>query len=834
MSSNLWFLHRRQHQAIDAFWDTVVERSPAEPIRPERVDAASAGTIRRLHALAPQPAPSLAFADRLLAELTATIPETGQAAPAPPHTDTNGETIMTTATIAAPSPPKWFPTLPEYRKTRRWAIAQLAAAALLIAALLGGYFWFEGRNDQPAVVVQPATPEPTPGSGWTQGKGNAARTGVGNAGPTGQPIELWRFQAGGPCMLGAVVVDQTIYAECGELYALDALDGSEIWRFTADGPISGGLSTAGDLVYVIDSVSVLYAVDRTTGSEVWRFGSPVFGSPAIEDGLFVTGSPDGMLVGIDAQTGAERWRYQVTDSGETNTPAIANGVVYVGSTVGGLVAVDAETGELRWRVDTPEGGTGTPAVADNVVFIGSFAPDGSSAHFAFDAETGEMLWNQTLQYGTVSIQDGVGYGVNQNDQVSNVIAFDTSDGSELWRTAFTPTNRPIAVAGDVVYVPNDGEQLVYALDAATGRELWQFEVDGPMNASVAVTDGRLYAATTTGSMYAIGGTGESIIAAPGSQASPPATPLAQAEASPIAVSSPGASIANPVELVWTVQGGDGGFDNPARMAIDSQGRIWVTDSGNSRFQIYDTDGNFIETWGAQGSGNGQFQLRRANGDGLGEIDFAPDGSFYVLDPGNVRVQKFDADRNFVTSWGEFGSDPGQFGSPITLALALDGTIWVGDDIRQEYQQFSADGEFLASFSPPNGAEVGALLAVTPSGNLIGSTFPANDILEYDSNGDYLRTIAGAGNGEGQFKGQPPQIAFGESGTMFFTETPEGGRVQLFGQDGTFLAGWGEEGQFPAGIVVDKDGDLYVTDYLANTLSKYRLLPPLVPEATPTV
>ena len=92
MSSNLWFLHRRQHKAIDAFWDAVVERSPAEPIRPETVDAASAGTIRRLHALAPKPAPSLAFADRLLAELTATIPETGQAAPAPSQTDTNGET----------------------------------------------------------------------------------------------------------------------------------------------------------------------------------------------------------------------------------------------------------------------------------------------------------------------------------------------------------------------------------------------------------------------------------------------------------------------------------------------------------------------------------------------------------------------------------------------------------------------------------------------------------------------------------------------------------------------------------------------------------------------
>ena len=275
------------------------------------------------------------------------------------------------------------------------------------------------------------------------------------------------------------------------------------------------------------------------------------------------------------------------------------------------------------------------------------------------------------------------------------------------------------------------------------------------------------------------------------------------------------------------------MDNPARMAIDSQGRIWITDSGNGRFQIFDTDGNFIETWGAQGSGNGQFQLRRASGDGLGEIDFAPDGSFYVLDPGNFRVQKFDADRNFVTGWGGFGDDPGQFTDPTTLAVAPDGTIWVGDGVLQLFQQFDADGKYLASFRPLDGAGVDVLLASTPQGTLIASTLPSHDLLEYDSNGVYLRTIASGGTGDGQFKGGPVQVAFGESGTMFVTETPEGGRVQVFGPDGTFLAGWGEEGQFPAGIVVDKDGDLYVTDYLANTLTKYRLLPTLGAEATQT-
>ena len=68
------------------------------------------------------------------------------------------------------------------------------------------------------------------------------------------------------------------------------VDGGEIWRFAADGPIGNGLSAAGNLVYVIDSDGILYAVDIATGSEVWRFDAPVFNTPAVEDGLLVTGS----------------------------------------------------------------------------------------------------------------------------------------------------------------------------------------------------------------------------------------------------------------------------------------------------------------------------------------------------------------------------------------------------------------------------------------------------------------------------------------------------------------------------------------------------------------
>jgi RNA polymerase sigma factor (sigma-70 family) len=47
------------------------------------------------------------------------------------------------------------------------------------------------------------------------------------------------------------------------------------------------------------------------------------------------------------------------------------------------------------------------------------------------------------------------------------------------------------------------------------------------------------------------------------------------------------------------------------------------------------------------------------------------GSFFVLDPGNRRVQAFSPERKYVTSWGGFGPDPGQFRDRVSLAVDAD-------------------------------------------------------------------------------------------------------------------------------------------------------------------
>ena len=66
-------------------------------------------------------------------------------------------------------------------------------------------------------------------------------------------------------------------------------------------------------------------------------------------------------------------------------------------------------------------------------------------------------------------------------------------------------------------------------------------------------------------------------------------------------------------------------------------------------------------WGTIGSGNGQF-----NYPGGVAVDTA--GSVYVTDSLNHRVQKFDSAGTFVTSWGSAGTGDGQFDSPTGIAI----------------------------------------------------------------------------------------------------------------------------------------------------------------------
>jgi DNA-binding beta-propeller fold protein YncE len=319
-----------------------------------------------------------------------------------------------------------------------------------------------------------------------------------------------------------------------------------------------------------------------------------------------------------------------------------------------------------------------------------------------------------------------------------------------------------------------------------------------------------------------------------------ATPEPAAPTTPAPVASP-VPTGDVAEFVWQVTGGDEPLINPGGVKIAPDGTVWVVDSRRNRFQIFDANGAFLGTWGTTGDGDGEFNFVRANGDALGGIAFAADGSIYVADTGNRRVEKFDRNRAFVTAWGGYGTGDEQFVDPFSIAVDASGNVYVVDDRRDDVQKFTANGSYLATFGA-HGYGDGQLnftggVAVDGDGNVLVADFGNNRVVRFAPDGSFLDAFGEAGSGDGQFN-HPADLALDAAGRIYVADA-DNQRIQVFAPDGAFLASWGEPGnapgQFtvPIGVALDGDGNIYVSELFGNRVQKFRLLPLPAPEATPT-
>jgi hypothetical protein len=208
---------------------------------------------------------------------------------------------------------------------------------------------------------------------------------------------------------------------------------------------------------------------------------------------------------------------------------------------------------------------------------------------------------------------------------------------------------------------------------------------------------------------------------------------------PSAASTPVASPAPALKLLWEKAG-----DTPPKghdpatywPAIDPlTGNIWVALGANGLYWIFSPDGKYLGSFGEPGTGPGQFNFQRTSCPDCvaGAIAFAPDGSFFVADDGNNRIQKFDAAHKFVKAWGSFGSGDGQFAD--ANAIATDGRqVYVYDDVRLDIQVFDTDGKLLRKMT-----NLWGWITVDKAGNL----WAPNDagIVEFDATGKQLKAYA---------------------------------------------------------------------------------------------
>jgi streptogramin lyase len=288
--------------------------------------------------------------------------------------------------------------------------------------------------------------------------------------------------------------------------------------------------------------------------------------------------------------------------------------------------------------------------------------------------------------------------------------------------------------------------------------------------------------------------------------------------------------ARPPEFVWKISGDPNPLSHPSGMGIDREGNLYVVDTGNQRIQKFDSNGQFLMMWGSPGSGEGQFNFvpPKFNTVGSGDIVVDSQGNIYVADSGNARIQKFDREGHFLTQWGRRGADDGQFESPFGLAVDGQDHIYVVD-ANAHIQKFDSKGQFLTKWGDIGVNEGEFTFIGFPAVDRQGYIYLADGgrgrIQKFDQNGRFLSKWDNHGQHDDELIGANGLAVDGQ-GYIYVTHWINP-RIQKLDSTGKFLLNWGSQGQgdgqlsIPADIAVDRQGNVYVSDYDSSTIQKFR-------------
>lgn len=183
--------------------------------------------------------------------------------------------------------------------------------------------------------------------------------------------------------------------------------------------------------------------------------------------------------------------------------------------------------------------------------------------------------------------------------------------------------------------------------------------------------------------------------------------------------------------------------SPIGIAVDRNANVYVSDSELKAVYCFDKNGKGIRTIGDK-------ELSRPAGLFLDEKN----NDLYVVDTANHKVLVYDLQGNLKSSFGERGHDDGQLNFPTNIWIDKDGTILVCDSMNFRVQLFDRTGKFIGkigkegnsigTFSKPKG------VAVDTEGHVyvVEALFDAVQI--FDRSGQVLLSFGSSGRDRGQF------------------------------------------------------------------------------------
>jgi len=229
-------------------------------------------------------------------------------------------------------------------------------------------------------------------------------------------------------------------------------------------------------VYVVDASQTVRAFSLETGGRVWeqalksgqrrdKVGNGA--GIALEDGKLVVASGFGFIAALDAATGSEIWR--------TNMSAPMTG------------AINFETGEVEWSDQAISEtarvlGSPSPAAVEELVV----APFSSGEVIAYLATNGRRLWTEALsrsgRFTPISaindvssrpvLSAGIVYAASQSGLLTGI---DGRSGNRVWVQPVGTVQAP-AVVGGYMFIASTDAQVV-ALQAPTGKVFWVTQLE---------------------------------------------------------------------------------------------------------------------------------------------------------------------------------------------------------------------------------------------------------------------------------------------------------------------------------------------------------------------